>query len=226
MEALHLDNLIAESKSDRDEKATVKAKLSGESKSAQGELADTKADLAEDQKSLSDTKVTFSEKKSQFETNQQVRAQELEAIGKAMEIIANPNVAQSYSKHVKLVQLPTGKLSFLQERSLAASARALARGHAEEFLRAKAKVLSSAVLAEAAADIAANPFAKVVDMIKTLLTKLKEEAADESDHKAWCDKELNKNKMKRDKKIITSWHTHRRSRRVREHHPIHGSNDR
>jgi len=200
MQILHLDNLNAESKADRQEKSGVKAKLSGESALAQSDLADTKADLAEDHKTLSDMKVTFSEKKSQFEANQEVRAQEIEAIGKAIEIIANPNVADSYSKHVKLVQLPTKSLSFLQERSHAASERTLARGHAIDFLRARAKALSSDVLAAAVSEMAANPFAKVVDMIKALLTKLKEEAAEEADHKAWCDTELKKNKMKRDKK--------------------------
>jgi len=33
-----------------------------------------------------------------------------------------------------------------------------------------------------------------------LLTKLKEQAASEADHKSFCDKELKKNKLKRDKK--------------------------
>merc|ERR1719359_2203410 len=37
-------------------------------------------------------------------------------------------------------------------------------------------------------------------MIKSLLAKLKEEAAAEADHKAWCDEELMKNKLKREKK--------------------------
>merc|ERR1719387_173895 len=39
MEALHLGNLITESNADREEKAAVKAKLAGESRSAQEELA-------------------------------------------------------------------------------------------------------------------------------------------------------------------------------------------
>jgi len=149
---------------------------------------------------LTATKVTFAEKKSQFEANQEVRAQELEALSKAIEIIANPDVAQSYSKHVKLVQMPGSKVSFLQEKSQAASERALLRNKAEDFLLSKAKELSSDVLATAAADIAKNPFAKVIDMIKALLSKMKQEAAEEADHKAWCDTELKKNKMKRDKK--------------------------
>merc|ERR1719498_19483 len=48
MQVLHLDNLMAESKADREEKAAVKAKRAGESALAQSDLADTKADLAED----------------------------------------------------------------------------------------------------------------------------------------------------------------------------------
>merc|ERR1719473_532281 len=41
-------------------------------------------------------------------------------------------------------------------------------------------------------------------MIKSLLAKLKEEAAAEADHKAWCDKELKENKLKRNKKTADS----------------------
>lgn len=52
--------------------------------------------------------------------------------------------------------------------------------------------------------MSANPFAKVVDMIKSLLAKLKEEAAAEADHKAWCDKELTDNKHKRNQKTADS----------------------
>jgi hypothetical protein len=199
MEALHLDNLLTESKADREEKTIVKAKISGESKAAQEDLMDTKKDLADDEKTLRDTKTTFAEKKSQFEANQEVRTQELEALSKAMEIIANPNVAGSYSKHVKLVQT-AAKTSFLQVRSQTASELALVRNTAAELLRQKAKALSSTVLATAAQGVSQGPFDKVVGMIRSLLEKLKEEAASEADHKSWCDKELKKNKMKRNKK--------------------------
>ena len=50
-----------------------------------------------------------------------------------------------------------------------------------------------------AEQIAANPFAKVVTMIADFLKKLKEEAAVEAEPKAWCDEELKKNKLNRDK---------------------------
>merc|ERR1712151_1408474 len=64
--------------------------------------------------------------------------------------------------------------------------------------------LSSKLLSNLASDVSANPFTKVIDMIKTLLAKLKEEAAAEADHKAWCDKELKDNKHKRNKKSAQS----------------------
>jgi len=45
--------------------------------------------------------------------------------------------------------------------------------------------------------LAANPFSKVIEMITDLLARLKQEAADEADHKAFCDEELKKNKQVR-----------------------------
>merc|ERR1719298_257521 len=46
----------------------------------------------------------------------------------------------------------------------------------------------------------ANPFDKVIEMIKDLVAKLKEEAAAEAEHKQWCDEQLKANKLKREKK--------------------------
>merc|ERR1719316_2495159 len=81
-----------------------------------------------------------------------------------------------------------------------ASKRAVAKERAVALLRQSARTLSSRTLAEAANQLSANPFAKVIDMIKSMIAKLKEEAAAEAAHKAWCDEELKKNKLKRDKK--------------------------
>jgi hypothetical protein len=51
-----------------------------------------------------------------------------------------------------------------------------------------------------AAQVESNPFDKVVKMIEDLVAKLKEEAAAEAEHKAWCDEQLHDNKIKREKK--------------------------
>jgi len=204
MEMVHLTNTVDNLKAEREELAETKASTAAESATAKGELADTKASLAETEKFLADTKATYSAKSATFEANQKVRTEELEAIEKAIEIISNPNVSDSYATHVnaELIQQPR-KLSLLQMHS--ASKRQAMRNEATQFLQGRAKALNSRALATFAAklkeaDASANPFDKVVTMIEDLLTKLKEEAASEADHEAFCDKELQKNKMRRDKK--------------------------
>jgi len=195
---IQLNDLIKYSQKNRDEKATTKADLSAQSAKANGELGDTKFSMAADKKMLADMTSVHVEKNQIFAANQEVRKAELEALNKAIEIISAPNVADSYAGNINLVQQP----SFLQTRST--SERVLAKVRVAELLKKRARALSSDMLAKAAEEVAANPFSKVVDMIKSLLSKLKEEAAAEADHKAWCDKELKDNKMKRNKKTAQS----------------------
>jgi len=193
-EMLHLTDTVDYSTKELEEKSTLKAKRASESAAAKGNLADTKAALAEDQKTLADMKTTFASKSDQFKENQSVRADELTAIGKAIDIISDQSVAGSYGEHVGFVQAK----SFLQVRS--ASSRVAAKTRAASLLLKRAQALSSTELASLAADFEANPFDKVVQMIKDLVAKLKEEAAAEAEHKAWCDEQLHDNKIKREKK--------------------------
>jgi hypothetical protein len=197
MNMIQLTDLIKHSKADRESKATTKAKRASESAKAKGDLADTKASLAADQATLAEMTSIFEEKSSVFKQNQEVRQLELEAIAKAIEIISNPNVADSYAGHIKLVQT-----NFLQMTS--SSRRALVKDRAAELLQKRASALKSKTLMALATEMKANPFAKVVDMIKELIAKLKEEAAAEADHKQWCDQQLMENKNKRNKKTSES----------------------
>jgi len=163
-------------------------------------LADTKSSLADAQKFLADTTATYKTKSATFEANQKLRKEELQALDKAIEIISNPNVSGAYASRVnaELVQQPL-KMSLLQVHS--ASRRQASRNEAVQLLSARARALNSKTLSALVAKMGAgNPFAKVVEMIENLLEKLKEEAASEADHKAFCDKELKKNKLKRNKK--------------------------
>mmetsp|Transcript_129679 Transcript_129679/g.276665 ORF Transcript_129679/g.276665 Transcript_129679/m.276665 type:complete len:688 (+) Transcript_129679:59-2122(+) len=205
LEVLHLGNMAARFSADRDEKAALKGETAAESAKAKDRLAATRNDLAEDEKLLAETKATFAAKQRTFEANQKVRAEELQALAEAVEIISSSSVAGSYEKHVKLAQLgarqvhPHRALSFLQETSRTATARAEARQRAAGLLRSRATRLHSEMLAAAAAGTTEGPFAKVIQMIEGLLAKLKEEASAEADHKAYCDEELQKNKLKREK---------------------------
>jgi len=197
MNMIQLTDLIKHSQADREAKATTKANRSAESAKAKGDLADTKTSLAADQKTLAEMTSIFEQKSDVFKQNQEVRKLELEAIAKAIEIISNPNVADSYAGHIKLAQT-----NFLQMTS--SSRRALVKDRAAELLQKRAAALKSKTLMALATQMKANPFAKVVDMIKELIAKLKEEAAAEADHKQWCDQQLMENKNKRNKKTSES----------------------
>jgi len=193
-----LTDLIAYSSKNREEKAGTKADLTAKSGKAKGDLAATKKSKAADEKMMAEMNSVHEQKSAVFIGNQQVRKDELAALTKAIEIISAPNVADSYAGHVNLAQKP----SFLQTRST--SQRVAVKQRAEDLLRKRGRALSSKMLSDLATEVSANPFIKVIDMIKTLLAKLKEEAAAEADHKAWCDKELKDNKHKRNKKSAQS----------------------
>jgi len=195
LEVIQLSDTIDYMKKEIEEKSVLKAKRASESAQAKSDLAATKKELAEDEKTLADMTATYEAKSDQFKANQVVRKQELEAISKAIEIISDPSVAGSYGEHINFVQTKT---SLLQVRS--ARSRVSSRHRVAAFLQKKAGVLSSEVLKNLAAQVESNPFDKVVKMIEDLVKKLKEEAAAEAEHKAWCDEQLHDNKIKREKK--------------------------
>merc|ERR1719335_2175788 len=192
---IQLSDSIDYMKKEIEEKSVTKAKRSEDSARAKASLAATKKELAEDEKTLADMTATFAAKSDQFKANQEVRKAELEAIGKAIEIISDPSVAGSYGEHVNLAQMKT---SLLQVRS--ARSRVSSRQRVVQFLQRKAALLSSTALKTLASQVQSNPFDKVIQMIKDLVAKLKEEAAAEAEHKQWCDEQLHDNKIKRDKK--------------------------
>merc|ERR1740138_1255818 len=195
---MHISNTLGRISEEREEKAGIKAQTKEASAKAQGQLADTKKGLAATKKFIADMQATFAAKSATFAQNQAVREQELEALQQAIEIISNPAVAGSYGEHVQpaLPQLAARGRSFLQTRSSKRRTSALDR--AASLLKKRAGDLSSKMLADLAVNVVANPFEKVITMIEDLLAKLKEQAAAEADHKAWCDEQLKENKLKRE----------------------------
>jgi chromosome segregation ATPase len=174
-------------------KAERKTQRQEDGATAKGELKDTTASRDEDQKYLDDAVAGCEQKSSDFESRQKLRAEELEAIKKAIEIISGEAVSGSADKH-----LP----AFVQYSSFAlrASAMAESQGRVAVFLSSKAEELHSRMLSLLAARAAADPFVKVRKMIKDMIIKLMEEANEETEHKGWCDGELGANKVQRDSK--------------------------
>jgi hypothetical protein len=207
LELIHLKNTIEQSNADRSERIAAKASLAEASAQAKSELAETRASLAENQKFVSDMKTTFQSKSATFKQNQKVRVEELEAIAQAIKIISSPEVADSYSNRVKLVQIAATSANarpFALLQTLRNDNRASMRERAAELLQRHAAAASSRDLSALSAKIlAATPFAKVIEMIEDMLARLKEQAEAEASHKQWCDEQLKTNKLKREKETAS-----------------------
>merc|ERR1719456_1830331 len=88
-----LNAQIAEATTDRDEKSETKGKKLQAKADAEGDLEDTTSTRDADEKYLNDLVATCEQKAGDFEARQQLRAEEIEAIEKAMEIVSSNAVA-------------------------------------------------------------------------------------------------------------------------------------
>jgi len=173
---------------------------------AKGDKVDTTATRDDDQKYLSDLTATCEQKASDFENRQQLRADELVAIEKAIEILSSGAVAGAATKHLPtLVQ----KNSFVQLKSAAKVGGSDDRTFkAIEFLKMRAGQMNSRILTQLTmkagegqmTGTSADPFKKVKKLIQDLITRLLEEANQEAEHKGWCDTELAANEATRKEK--------------------------
>jgi prefoldin subunit 5 len=187
---------IGQAESDRDEKSEFKAETLQAKADAQGDLKDTTTTRDADEKYLADLSATCEQKAGDFEQRQQLRAEEIEAIEKAIEIIGSDSVSGNADKHLpSMVQ--TGK-SFAQLRSVNSGDENQER--VAQFLQEKGQELGSRILSALAVRVQADPFAKVKKMIKDLIVRLMEEANEEAEHKGWCDTELSTNEQTRKEK--------------------------
>merc|ERR1719355_367120 len=84
---------IEQATADRDLKAETKA-------NAEGDLTDTTTTRDADQKYLDDLVATCEQKATDFESRQQLRTEELEAIAKAIEIISSNAVTGNADKYL------------------------------------------------------------------------------------------------------------------------------
>jgi len=186
---------IEQAEQDRTEKAETKAKKLQAKADAEGDLTETTATKEADKKYLDDLVATCEQKATDFESRQQLRTEELEAIAKAIEIIESGAVKGNAEKH-----LPSAFLEGHSFSSLRMDIQSRMQAKASMFLHEKAKDLQSRVLSALADHVAADPFRKVKKMIKDLITKLMEEANEEAEHKGWCDTELATNEKTRKEK--------------------------
>jgi len=191
-----LNNNIAQSTAARDEKAALKAKKLQAKADAEGDLQDTTTTRDDDVKFLEDLVATCEQKAADFESRQNLRQEEIEAITKAIEIISSGSVAGKSEKHLpQLVQTAQTSLSQLRADGISPTQKRVA-----DYLREKSNQINSRLLSALAVRVESDPFKKIKKLIKDLITKLLEEANEEATHKGWCDTELATNKQTRNEK--------------------------
>merc|ERR1719324_1648190 len=114
--------------------------------------------MEDDQKYLDDLTALCAQKASDFESRQQLRAEEIEAIEKAIEIISGAAVQGNAEKHLPtLLQTGAGALSQLR-----ADGRSPAQVRVTQYLQDRAQVLNSRVLSALAVRVSDSPFKKVI----------------------------------------------------------------
>jgi len=181
---------------DRTEKSETKAKKLQAKADAEGSLQDTTTTMEADKKYLADTTATCEQKAADFESRQQLRAEELEAIAKAIEIISSGAVAGNAEKHLPALVQKSKALAMLRSET----SNQIVQAKVAQFLQDRASQLNSRVLSALAVRVTADPFKKVKKMIKDLIVRLMEEANEEAEHKGWCDTELSTNEQTRKEK--------------------------
>ena len=185
-----------------------------------GQLTETKANLHDDNKYLKDLTAQCEVKAKEWDQRSTMRAGELKALTAAIEIVGGTvsgvsstrgytdNTAallqggaapkDSYTD-VVFTQLKEVKKS---SQHVAESARAKqARLDAVTQIKHAAKKLNSADMSLLAMKLAADPFAKVKELIQQLITRLLTESQNEATQKGWCDTEIGKANTDRDHRM-------------------------
>jgi len=176
----NLEMQISTMKKRMSEATTEKSGLEDAKASAEEELSSTKKTLADDEKYLEDLKQSCSMKAAEWATRQKDAAGELAAIAKAKEVLESG---------VKVFLEVSSKTHSKNEQTSAKRDRVVAilsklADHSYFFTQIKAEAR------------AGGPFDKVKGLIESMITRLEQEAAEEADAKAFCDKETSESKAK------------------------------
>ena len=177
------------------EKAKTELSASSEKKAtAEGDLESTSKDLAEDIKAKGELHQECMQKAEDFEAETKSRGEELAALGKAKEIIAEATggaEAQSYS----LLQTGVASSAQLKGLEVVRAVRDLARKNRAPALLSLANRLS-VVAHSGSSDV----FGKIKGLISDMIAKLEEEAAADATKDAYCQKEMSETEAKKEEK--------------------------
>jgi len=132
-------------------------------------------------------------------------------VGGAIAVATSEDAMEAIEAGAEADEEDNAAVAFLQLRQPRALLSALSTGVQEPtldveqskraqvlaLLRSESKTLKSTLLASLVSQVAADPFAKVKKLIQELIERLLQEAADEGEHKGWCDTATGKAKQQR-----------------------------
>lgn len=193
------DDLKTESTAAR-EKTAAKARRLQDKSAAELSLKQEEAGRAEDKKKYAETRAECKRKSEMFEKNQVTRSDELKAMRSAIKILRSATVKAAERLSSFQQEGPRrGAMVQLGYKSKDPLARSEVRKKVVAMLQSAAKQTGSKYLALVATHLESDPFAKVRKMIQEMLDKLLTEASNEADKKSYCDAELGKSKLTREK---------------------------
>mmetsp|Transcript_11187 Transcript_11187/g.26659 ORF Transcript_11187/g.26659 Transcript_11187/m.26659 type:complete len:652 (-) Transcript_11187:32-1987(-) len=151
---------------------------------AKEDLDDMENALSSDTAFLSDLNLKCKDADEQFAQRQFGRNQEIEAVGKAIQILTEDSARE----------LTHRSMSFLQVGAVKARARSSnARVRAAQALLQTAVRTGNGMMEALAAQVQLDDFAKVKKAIDDMVVQLKKESAEEVKKNDYCDKEFNQN---------------------------------
>jgi len=156
-----------------------------------GGLADENQALKENENMLATTTQDCADQKADYESQAKGRAEEVEAINAALNVLENPDFAAASGSRVAA--------SFLQIGNVQQSkAVALLEGMARDFHSTSLAELAIKARTATGAN-AGNVFAKVMGMIEGMIAKLKKQLASETKRHQFCKKSIAEGKAKQEK---------------------------
>jgi len=183
---------------DKERKVGLKAKKLQLKASKEDELTTTSSSKDADTKYLDDVTATCRQKAADYESNQKLRTDELEAISKAVQIVSQ-----------KLSLLEVNFQSLLQLRK--ATSLALLRSAKNDdvlkakllgFLQGEAQRLKSAALTNLLEPVATAALGKVRETIEGVIQRLEEQDNQDTEKQTWCASELKSNEKNRRSKTV------------------------
>lgn len=183
---------------DKERKVGLKAKKLQLKASKEDELTTSTSSKDADTKYLDDVTTTCRQKAADYESNQKLRTDELEAISKAVKIVSQ-KLSLLEVKFQSLLQLKKAtSLALLRSAKNDDVLKAKLLG----FLQGEAQRLKSAALTNLLEPVATAALGKVKETIEGVIERLEEQDNQDTEKQTWCASELKYNEKNRRSKTV------------------------